>query len=55
MWETGTFELNAWADGAWWSEDVPDIAPVLLGHRPRQEPTRNKENDEALLIALGIM
>lgn len=32
---------------------VPDVAPVLLGRRPKIN--RTKENDEALLLALGML
>ena len=32
---------------------TPDVAPVLLGRRPKINRTR--DNDEALLLALGLI
>ena len=47
--DTLSFSTDAFDFGA----VVPDVTPILLGRRPAINRTR--ENDEALLLLLGMM
>jgi hypothetical protein len=53
FWQSGFWSAGFWADGFWEGDEQPDVAPILLGRRPAVSRTR--ENDEALLLMLGML
>jgi hypothetical protein len=54
MFDEGSFDTLSFSAEAFdFGADVPDVAPILLGRRPAINRTR--ENDEALLLALGML
>jgi len=58
MWQAGAWQGGAWISGAWQGDatEPPVVLPPLLGRSPRpQKPDRAHENDEALLLALGLL
>jgi hypothetical protein len=52
FWQTGFWASGFWADG-FWGESTPAVILPLLGRRPA--PRRTRENDEALLLMLGML
>lgn len=54
MWDDDSFDTSSYSVDSWlFDAETPAVAPILLGRSPR--PSRTRENDEALLIALGLM
>ena len=54
MWDDDSFDTQCFSTDSFLFDEVePDVVPNLLGRRPAINRTR--ENDEALLIALGSL
>ena len=55
MFDDASFDTLAFSTEAFnFGAVVPDVAPVLLGRNPRRI-NRTRENDEALLVMLGML